>query len=359
MPNKLRNTRSGTAGEMNVIAVLSRCGFNIDKPLQNDDEIDVSIREKIGEHNIAIPIQVKSVQFPEKINIKHNFIQGLKKKYLERQPYLCLAIYCPETNEIWFINGSKKIQEVYHSQESWNAKHRPYNNLSLDADIRIALPCKDILFDQKWKIPMADPCNYLKSRFQELISEIEKNIVPSDEIISSITTIESKCAVVVEVLDISGQVVRKKYRLEDTIEELISSALSILEEFIIPNFSPMIHQERISIMLLRELLVNAIVHRAYDRANDVVIKVMPTSIQVKNPGRLLPPLSLSNNQISGGYVVIRNEKLALQLRQKGLVELVGSGLLWVKKMLKHQNLSPAIFTQDATSFSVTISYENV
>ncbi|NQE35843.1 ATP-binding protein [Microcoleus asticus] len=358
MPNKLRNTRSGTAGEMNVIAVLSRCGFNIDKPLQIDDEIDVSIRVKIGKLNITIPIQVKSVQFPDKRNIKHNFIQGLKKKYLERQPYLCLAIYRPETNEIWFINGSKKIQEVYYSQESWNAKHRPYNNLSWDADIRIALPCKDILFNQKWKIP-ADPCNYLNSRFQELISEIEKNIVPSDEIISSITTIESKCAVVVEVLDISGQVVRKKYRLEDTIEELISSALSILEEFIIPNFSPLIHQERISIMLLRELLVNAIVHRAYDRANDVIIKVMPTSIQVKNPGRLLPPLSLSNNQISGGYVVIRNEKLALQLRQKGLVELVGSGLLWVKKMLKHQNLSPAIFTQDATSFSVTISYENV
>ncbi|MEG4054533.1 MULTISPECIES: hypothetical protein [unclassified Microcoleus] len=273
MPNKLRNTRSGTAGEMNVIAVLSRCGFNIDKPVQIDDEIDVNFRVKIGKLNITIPIQVKSVQFPEKINIKHNFIQGLKKKYLERQPHLCLAIYRPETNEIWFINGSKKIQEVYHSQESWNAKHRPYNNLSLDADIRIALPCKDILFNQKWKIP-ADPCNYLNSRFQELISEIEKNIVPSDEIISSITTIESKCAVVVEVLDISGQVVMKKYRLEDTIEELISSAISILEEFIIPNFSPLIHQERISIMLLRELLVNAIVHRAYDRANDVVIKRM-------------------------------------------------------------------------------------
>ena len=100
MPNKLRNTRSGTAGEMNVIAVLSRCGLNIDKPLQIDDEIDVSIRVKIGVHNILIPIQVKSVQFPEKRNIKHKFIQGLKKKYLERQPHLCLAIYRPETNEI-------------------------------------------------------------------------------------------------------------------------------------------------------------------------------------------------------------------------------------------------------------------
>jgi len=141
MLNKLKNTRSGAAGEASVIAVFMRCGLNVDKPLQNDDEVDISIRIKNGAHNIAVPVQVKSVQFSKKS--KHKFIQGLKKKYLERQPHLCLAIYRPEINDIWLIHGSKRIQEVYHSQSNWNLKHRQYSSLSLEDDVRIALPYKD------------------------------------------------------------------------------------------------------------------------------------------------------------------------------------------------------------------------
>jgi len=108
--------------------------------------------------------------------------------------------------------------------------------------------------------------------------------------------------------------------------------------------------------LLRELLLNAIVHRAYDQVGNIILKVTKNSLQVKNPGNLLSPLLIENHQIIGQYIVIRNEQLAKQLRQEGLIELVGSGLLWVSKILQHNNLPPANFTQDATSFLVTINF---
>lgn len=39
--------------------------------------------------------------------------KGLRKRYLDRQPALCLAIYSPAHDKIWFFPGADAIRQLY------------------------------------------------------------------------------------------------------------------------------------------------------------------------------------------------------------------------------------------------------
>jgi len=41
------------------------------------------------------------------------FVRNLKKKYIEKNSALCLAIYRPDIDRIWFIDGPENIKRVY------------------------------------------------------------------------------------------------------------------------------------------------------------------------------------------------------------------------------------------------------
>lgn len=150
----LKNTQSGVAGEQSVIAILLRFGLKVSKPYWNDDEVDFEIKYGEGDKSINIPLQVKTVQFSDSKN--KAFIQGLKKKYVERNELLCLAIYNPQNDWMWFLTGSKEIISKYESQCKWNKKHETYSSLKTGKDIRIAVPKNGLDFITESKINSGD-----------------------------------------------------------------------------------------------------------------------------------------------------------------------------------------------------------
>lgn len=86
---------------------------------------------------------------------------------------------------------------------------------------------------------------------------------------------------------------------------------------------------------LRELLLNAVMHRDYRLSSDIVIKIFDHSFMVTSPGRIFGNLKLSDLERDDYTSSIRNKILADALYLAGEVETYGTGLIRIRKMLKH------------------------
>lgn len=92
------------------------------------------------------------------------------------------------------------------------------------------------------------------------------------------------------------------------------------------------HKEisEISIQLLREAIINAIVHRDYSiQEAQILIDITPGSISIKSPG--LPIVDLSKLQTFTAPTVSRNPKLADVFYNMGYIERRGLGMEEIKK----------------------------
>jgi hypothetical protein len=178
----LTNTASGTAAELRVAAELARCGIRVADPYWGDDEVDLLILWMAVESLVPIPVQVKAVQFGVETNQPPpatRAIQGLKKRYVERQPALCLAMYRLDTDDIWFIHGAARIRQVYDAQYNASmaragAGRRKINYADIEdgSDIRIDLTrVADAEFDRQWKVDKRNAM-WLSQRIGGLSNEL-------------------------------------------------------------------------------------------------------------------------------------------------------------------------------------------
>jgi len=166
----LLNTFSGVAGEAKVAAELLRCGFQVAKPFWTHDEVDLIVQHPVGSMIFPIPIQVKSVQFLDSKTRKHwqtRYVEKLKKKYVEENPALCLAIYRPDSDRIWFIDGPENIKAIHDK----HAK-KPYSMLGEKSNVRIRLTFENCPLDKDWLAPNGD-CKWWSDRLSRLASRLE------------------------------------------------------------------------------------------------------------------------------------------------------------------------------------------
>jgi hypothetical protein len=161
----LNNTYSGIAGELAVATALLRSGYKVAKPYWNNDVMDLLVlwRDESGHSHSVIPVQVKSVQRASSTKAEIA-IEGLKKKYVERHPGLCLGIFSPEWNRVWFIPGAHNILKVHKagvdkSKKRGGKQRTPFELLGSDSDVRIYVnlaPTGDPDLD-KWLIKLDQP----------------------------------------------------------------------------------------------------------------------------------------------------------------------------------------------------------
>ena len=171
----LSNFYSGITGEARFTAEFLRNGIQVAKPYWNDDEIDLLVFTMQSGQLIPIPIQVKTIQFLPNANNKMpntKTLQGLKKKYIERQPTLCLAVYEPETDSMWLVAGASEIKAIYDEQYNHGRKQKKYLDINGDKDLPISwdrLPEDD--FTKKYLVDKLTPQVLYKK-----ISQLAKSI---------------------------------------------------------------------------------------------------------------------------------------------------------------------------------------
>jgi len=345
----LTNTESGVAGEQNVIGKLMRFGIKISKPFWNDDEVDFEIKFGRGDNSINISVQVKTVQFNKKSD--KIFIQGLKKKYVERNELLCLAVYNPQFDWFWFISGNKEIIKTYDNQQDWNKKHKYYKDLNNDDDVRIGVSKDGISLLTSYKIEIND-----KEKLTELIkknaSRKKVTIIPEEK--NDLIDLKGKIQLSLN-LEEKKNVLSKptEFNIEGSIPNVITVAHEIFQEFLDKN-----QIEKDLSILFRELFINSIAHRSYEDNNPNRVLLSKNKIVISNPGGLVKELTI-NDLLSKTIVASRNPKLSYDLVKAGLMESFGSGLYSAKRIAATLSNWEINFYIDNNEFVAEITKNNV
>lgn len=85
---------------------------------------------------------------------------------------------------------------------------------------------------------------------------------------------------------------------------------------------------------LRELLLNAVVHRDYKSASDSVIKIFDDRIVFTNPGKLFGNLRITDLERDDYVSSLRNRLLAEAFYLTGDIERYGTGFVRIREMLR-------------------------
>ena len=84
---------------------------------------------------------------------------------------------------------------------------------------------------------------------------------------------------------------------------------------------------------IRELLLNAIVHRDYTNPTDVIIKIYDDKIEISNPGRLMGGLTVEDFKTDNYQSKHRNKLLAEAFYLTGDIEKYGTGFKRLREWL--------------------------
>ncbi|MEK6673603.1 MAG: helix-turn-helix domain-containing protein, partial [Nitrospirota bacterium] len=103
---------------------------------------------------------------------------------------------------------------------------------------------------------------------------------------------------------------------------------------------------------LREAIINAIVHRDYAAPSNVQVEIYDDSIEIWNPGRLLPGITIDELYKKEHKSVIRNKLIARVFYDMGYIEKYGSGTIKIIDLCKRHGLPSPEFKEVSAGFSV-------
>ncbi|GCE12498.1 ATP-binding protein [Tengunoibacter tsumagoiensis] len=146
--------------------------------------------------------------------------------------------------------------------------------------------------------------------------------------------------------------------LTGPLQELIDEAEAFLNRYIAVGARiegwKRIDVQEYSIEILREAIVNAVVHRDYSkRGESIRVFYYPDRIEVHNPGLLLPGITVKLMERGEVQSKLRNPILANLLRDiPGYMERIGSGIRFMIDESKRLGL-PSPHFQETSEFVVT------
>lgn len=180
-------------------------------------------------------------------------------------------------------------------------------------------------------------------------------------------TMSTRCAVKVYRL----RTIEKDYKREQlqempvtvngTIENIIKKTIEKVEEYI--NGASFRDGDKLIKLLypsdaLKEILVNAVIHRDYSLNDDIHVRIFDNRIEVQSPGRL------------PGYMTVENLYTERFSRNPNIVRMlhnlpnpvnhdIGEGLDTAKNELKKAGLVDPIFEETENAFIVTVKHQRL
>ena len=145
--------------------------------------------------------------------------------------------------------------------------------------------------------------------------------------------------------EISGDLHSVLRELEGRIKLLIQTsirAVSVLEETLLPNYPE---------WALRELLMNAVMHRNYDSNTPIHFYAFSDHIEIQSPGGLYGEATPENFPTRNSY---RNPVIAEAMKSLGFVNRFGYGVQRAQALLAQNGNPPAEFEFDEHSVLVKI-----
>ncbi|MFA7231181.1 MAG: ATP-binding protein [Victivallaceae bacterium] len=107
---------------------------------------------------------------------------------------------------------------------------------------------------------------------------------------------------------------------------------------------------------LRELVLNAIVHRDYASPSDIQIKIFDNSINIFSPGKLFGNMTVEKLKTDNYHSITRNKLIAEAFYLTRDIEKYGSGYIRVREAIKGYPSMVFDYDEDGDGYSVTLSY---
>ena len=270
------------------------------------------------------------------------------------------------------INAEKrKIKGERITQLGYSKGAEPYEKKPVD-DVDI----EDILESDHLKHYMQrietnqDPEKFLQK--QRLLTKKEGKRIPNVACILLFdeepqATLQTRCAVKVYRL----RTIEKEYRREQleempvtingTIEDVINKTINKVSEYIdgasFQDGSELVKLEYPA-EALKEILVNAVIHRDYSLNDDIHVQIFDNRIEIKSPGKL-PGYMNINNLYEERFS--RNPNIVRMLHNlpNPINHDIGEGLDTAMNELKKAGLIAPIFEELENSFVVTIKHQKI
>ena len=103
---------------------------------------------------------------------------------------------------------------------------------------------------------------------------------------------------------------------------------------------------------IRELIINAVVHRSYLDHGNIQVAVYDNRLEITSPGKL--PMGQTIERMIKGYSRIRNEALANAFSYMNLIEHWGSGIPRINQLLRDAGLRELEFIGGDTDLRINI-----
>ncbi len=103
---------------------------------------------------------------------------------------------------------------------------------------------------------------------------------------------------------------------------------------------------------LRVAIINAIVHRDYTAPSNVQVEIYDDRVEVWNPGRLLPGITIEDLYKKEHKSIIRNKQIAQIFYDIGYIEKYGSGTTKIIELCKQNGIPQPEFKEVTGGFSV-------
>lgn len=110
-------------------------------------------------------------------------------------------------------------------------------------------------------------------------------------------------------------------------------------------------------VVIREAVVNALIHRSYRQRQPVQIIRYANRIEIRNPGHSLKP----DDRLGEPGSIARNEKIAAAVHEAGLAETKGTGIRAMREAMASANLTAPFFESDRETdgFTATLLFHHL
>lgn len=120
--------------------------------------------------------------------------------------------------------------------------------------------------------------------------------------------------------DCTGTLVEQFYAALDFILNSLTKSFTIKK---------IVREEKLEIpqIAIREILLNAVVHRNYHMRSPIKVAIYENRIEIFSPGNFAGPIKLQN--IGSGFTYWQNTAICKIFKELGIIEMIGTGFITV------------------------------
>jgi len=224
------------------------------------------------------------------------------------------------------IGSSNRVADEQTIKEL--QRYRMHTSFDEEGDMEYGLEDLeiDIIYDAFSKISKI--CNIEKLKNLKLISSYNDKYIPSNALLitlGKLDNVQIKCA------RFKGTTMESfidKKEFDGTLFDMLEKSMEFLQNHL--HLSATIEglqrteRHEIPLPALREIILNAIIHRDYTRNSDIKIAIYDDIVEIISVGGLVNGLTIDD--MGNGRSELRNKVLANLFRELGYIESWGSGI---------------------------------